>query len=470
MEISIDDINKRSEPYQLFLDSIKSPETARKYKNALHSFLKIVPVKLYSDTLNKTPKDQESSTLASFFVKLSEKDPNLVSNVIATFIKNERKLVESGEMSSNTLPNHIKPIRALLDANRIPLHWKSLNRLLPRRESRSDDRAYTRAEIQKMIEVAPDITDKLIILLFSSGGFRLESWNYFTWKDYVPFKNKDGSYKGGAMLVYRGDPESYWTFITPEACKTLEIYREKWNSEIGAYPRPDDPLIKAVKYPVIRILNARGIKKRVDKIVTKIGLRPPLPPGKKRHEVQLDHGFRKYFNTMMRRAKVNYLDKEDMMGHKVGLERHYERYLEEDFERFPEYEKAIPFLTISDEERLRFENEQKQQEIEEIEQKNLELQDLSTRIDELEHGPKARSAGYFRDMFDMRDDSAGRILLAIFYIWFEMRATEDEKRTIWKKIQDAEKNGKTFSVSEFGKSDGLSWKNLSSSTKSHDNS
>ena len=466
MEISIDDINKRSDPYQLFLDSIKSPETARKYKNALQSFLKIVPISLYQDTLGKTPKNQKPPTLAAFFVKLSGKDPDLASNIIATFIKNERKLVESGEMSSNTLPNHIKPIKALLDANRIPIHWKSLNRLLPRRESKSNDRAYTRAEIQKMIEVASDITDKLTILLFSSGGFRLESWNYFTWKDYIPFQNKDGSYKGGALLVYRGDPENYWTFVTPEACKTLETYREKWNSEIGAYPRPDDPLLKAVKYPVVRRLNSRGVRKRVDKIVTKIGLRPPLPPGRKRHEVQLDHGFRKYFNTMLRRAKVNYLDKEDMMGHKVGLEQHYERYQEEDFERFPEYQKAIPFLTISDEERLRLENQQKQGEIEEIEKKNLELQDLSRRIDELEHGPKARTSEYFKHMFKMQNDPASKVLLTIFQLWFEMRATEDEKRIIWKKIQQAKKDGRLFDISEFGESDGLSWKNLSSSTES----
>ena len=87
-------------------------------------------------------------------------------------------------------------------------------------------------------------------------------------------------------------------------------------------------------------------RKRVEKLASEIGLRPPLKPGQKRHEVKLDHGFRKYFNTMMRRAKVNFLDKEDMMGHKVGLERHYERYNEEDFERFSEYQKAIPFLTI----------------------------------------------------------------------------------------------------------------------------
>ena len=104
------------------------------------------------------------------------------------------------------------------------------------------------------------------------------------------------------------------------------------------------------------------MRARVDKIVTKIGLRDHHKKGQRRYEVQLDHGFRKYFNTMLRRAKVNYLDKEDMMGHKVGLEKHYERYQEDDFERFPEYQKAIPFLTISDEERIRLENEKLKEE------------------------------------------------------------------------------------------------------------
>jgi len=51
---------------------------------------------------------------------------------------------------------------------------------------------------------------------------------------------------------------------------------------------------------------------------------------------------------MLRHAKVNFADKEDMMEHKVALESSYERYEEEDFERFPEYQKAIPFLTIDE--------------------------------------------------------------------------------------------------------------------------
>lgn len=350
MEISFERINDGDDPYELFLNSIKSDETRRKYKTHLNRFLKLIPNKIYSDKIKASPEDKELRTLATHFVALAKKDSKFAYNIISAYIKEEKKLVELGELNPNTLPNHIKPIKALLDSNAIGLHWKSLYRMYPRAK-KTEDRAYTREELQKMIQVSSDITDKLIVQLFSSGGFRVEAWNYFTWKDVIFFKNDSNSFKGAALLVYRGDPESYWTFITPEACKTLQDYREQWKIQVGRYPFEDEPLIKSEKYPTVRRLNSRGIKKRLVKIVKKIGLRPELKEGQKRHEVPLDHGFRKYFNTMMRRAKVNYLDKEDMMGHSVGLERHYERYQEDDFERFPEYQKAIPFLTISEEER-----------------------------------------------------------------------------------------------------------------------
>jgi len=139
-------------------------------------------------------------------------------------------------------------------------------------------------------------------------------------------------------------------------------------------------LIKAVRYPVVRRLNAFGVKRRLQKIVGKIGLRPPLKDGKRRHEIPLDHGFRKYFNTMMRRAKVNYLDKEDMMGHTVGLEKHYERYQEDDYERFPEYQKAIPFLTIADEERVKVENSMLRKEKSENKIQKMELEKIKKEL------------------------------------------------------------------------------------------
>lgn len=377
MEISLDDIKNESTAYQKFLDGIKNPQTLRKYKNALNQFLQILPSKVYDEMLGRTPDDRTPQTLAKFFVELAREKPDVVLKIIAQFVKKEVELVEQGKLSPNTLPNHVKPIKALLDANAILIHWKSLYKLYPRARPAAEDRAYTREEIQKMLEISPDITDKVIILMFSSGGFRLESWNYFTWKDVFFFYERDGkSCKGAALLIYRNDPESYWTFLTPECCQALLSYREKWKAQIGRYPKPDEPLIRTVKYPVVRRLNAFGVKKRLDKIVKSIGLRPPLAPGKRRHEVPLDHGFRKYFNTMMRRAKVNYLDKEDMMGHSVGLEKHYERYTEEDFERFPEYQKAIPFLTISDEERNRIKLQKFEAELTELEQTKLEVKEL----------------------------------------------------------------------------------------------
>ena len=107
-------------------------------------------------------------------------------------------------------------------------------------------------------------------------------------------------------------------------------------------------------------------------------------PGKKRYEVQLDHGFRKYFNTMLRRAKVDFADKEDMMGHKVALESSYERYEEADFERFAEYQKAIPFLTIDDSERKQVELDKIKKEKSNLKTANESLQKHKIRVDSLE--------------------------------------------------------------------------------------
>lgn len=383
VELRLDEIRSSSDPYEIFLDSVKSPQTRRKYKNTLSEFLKLVPSKMYEEELKKIPEDRDPNTLAKFFVDLTRKNPDLVTRILVQFVKQEVEQVQSGKLSPNTLPNHVKPVKALLESNGVAIPWKTVYKLYPRAKPAADDRAYTREELQKMIEASPDITDKIIVQMFSAGGFRLESWNYFTWKDVVFFQNKDDSFKGAALLVYRGDPESYWTFLTPECCQTLTNYKEIWKSQIGRYPKNDEPLLKAVKYPTIRRLNALGVKKRLQNIVGTIGLRPPLPPGKRRHEVQLAHGFRKYFNTMLRRAKVNYLDKEDMMGHNVGLERHYERYQEEDFERFSEYQKAIPFLTISEEERLRSANKKLENERTEIEQlkRDIEILKKYSRLD-----------------------------------------------------------------------------------------
>ena len=351
--LDLEKITDEGIPYEKFLDGIKSPDTKRHYVNKIAKFLGEIPDRIYEELGCEAPGGTVESR-AECFVKLCRKNPRASTNIIAEYIKHFNEWVNDGRLSPNTIPNYVKPIRVLLDTNDVPIHWKRLRLLYPRKRN-SQDRAYSREELQKMMMVARDITDKVILAMFSSAGFRLESWDYFTWSDVTFFKKEDGSFRGAALLVYRGDPESYWTFITPEACRYLSQYREKWRKDLGAYPEQNQPLIKVTDRLELKRLEQKGVRKRVENMAKEAGLRPPLPPGQNRYPVKLDHGFRKYFNTMLRRAKVNYLDKEDMMGHKVGLEKNYERYIEEDFERFPEYQKAIPLLTISDTERLRAE-------------------------------------------------------------------------------------------------------------------
>jgi len=46
------------------------------------------------------------------------------------------------------------------------------------------------------------------------------------------------------------------------------------------------------------------------------------------------------------------------------------------------------------------------------------------------------------------------------FFWFEMRATEEEKRKIWRKLSLAQETGETVDLSILGESKGLSLKNL----------
>jgi len=350
MEITVETISEIGFPYEKYLDGIKDAETKKHYNRYLKMFLSEIPDTIYEKTLSGIP-DATDANRAEFFVNFSRKYPQMGFNIIAEYIKIQKSRAELDEISPNTIPNYVKPIKVLLDQNNIPLLWKKLYNMYPR-EQKSKDRAYTIDEIGLMLEVCPHIVDKVIITLHASAGFRLEAWDFFTWSDFVIFKNDEsGIIKGGALRIYRGDPEEYWTHLTPEACNYLLLYREKWYELYGHYPKPTDPLVRSPKYLTLRRLNQKGVRKRIDKIVTDIGLRKPLEPGQKRHPVKLVHGFRKFFNTMLRRAKVEYADKEKLMGHSIGLEDSYERYIETDFELFAEYEKAIPFLTISSIER-----------------------------------------------------------------------------------------------------------------------
>lgn len=385
-----------AEAYQNFLDSIRDKGTLRKYDGYLKYFLELIPSKMYKEylgyepKLRKIPKDPKKivkstdPALAGCFVELAQKNIKVCKSIIKSYVRDLKQQIENKEISAGTAKNRLKPIKSLLKSNEVEISWYMVDKSLPK-VGKSTDRAYTREELQNMMIEAVDLADKIIITAASSGGFRIEAWDYFTWDDYIILKNKDGTINGGALRVYRGDIEEYWTHITPEACKYLSLYKEEWKNRFLSYPKNTDPLLVSVRSGFSKRLQSSGVKSRTENFVSKIGIRPKLENGQKRHAVMLDHGFRKYQNTMLRRAKVDFADKEDMQGRNPGgQEGSYERYEEADFERFPEYKKAIPFLTISEEDRAKFELMQKQQEITELEEKKQELEEKNKKINSVE--------------------------------------------------------------------------------------
>ena len=80
------------------------------------------------------------------------------------------------------------------------------------------------------------------------------------------------------------------------------------------------------------------------------GVRKKLENGKKRHEFQLDHGFRKWFKTQCEIAGMKSINIEILMGHSIGISDSYYRATDHDL--LKNYRKASDFLTIQVEHRL----------------------------------------------------------------------------------------------------------------------
>ena len=86
------------------------------------------------------------------------------------------------------------------------------------------------------------------------------------------------------------------------------------------------------------------------------GLRAKLESGKRSHEFQTDHGFRKWFKTRCELAGMKPINIEKLMNHSIGISNSYYRATENDI--LEDYLKVVDYLTISQENKLIFENQQ----------------------------------------------------------------------------------------------------------------
>jgi hypothetical protein len=55
----------------------------------------------------------------------------------------------------------------------------------------------------------------------ASSGIRLGAWDYLLWEHITPIY-KDGKFIAAKIIVYAGDQEQYFSFVTPEAFSELQ--------------------------------------------------------------------------------------------------------------------------------------------------------------------------------------------------------------------------------------------------------
>ena len=57
--------------------------------------------------------------------------------------------------------------------------------------------------------------------MMASSGIRVGAWDYLQWGHIRPLEG-DGEVIAAKMIVYAGEDEEYFTFISPEALRALQ--------------------------------------------------------------------------------------------------------------------------------------------------------------------------------------------------------------------------------------------------------
>ena len=223
----------------------------------------------------------------------------------------------------------------------------------------ANDRSYLIGELQKLVKYS-DRRIRAIIFTMASSGIRLGAWDYLKWK-HVTTLERENTLVAAKLIVYAGEAEEYYTFITPEAYHSLkewmdyrELHGEKLTPESWLMRdlwQTTDTIERTKRggnyglatYP--KKIDLKAVKKIINRALRKQGLRQALPDGKRRHEFKEMHAFRKFFQTRAEQV-MKHINVELLMGHNLGLTGSY--YKPQEAEVLSNYLKAVLQLTIID--------------------------------------------------------------------------------------------------------------------------
>ena len=318
--------------------------------------------------------------------------------------------ISNGEITAGTAHSMIPPVKLFCEMNDIILNWRKISKLLPHGNGNAADEAYTRELIKKMLEYS-DLRAKIPILFMASSGMRLGGFVGLRDGDIRPIYDEVTGKKliAAHVVVYKGTDDEYDTFISPEAFFTYQEYRNlrmKFGEVITKKSpillrrfdiSPDGKTAILDNTKPVALSTVAGI---IRTVAYKAGIREVSENYKDRYNIKIAHGFRKFFNTTLSnirtkdgRLAIDFIRKEMMMGHALmnihALEQNYNR-ADRPKMLLEDYLKAVPELTISDEERMKVEVKKLQTDISnmksveiELSEKDKEIKSMKQKYDEM---------------------------------------------------------------------------------------
>lgn len=182
------------------------------------------------------------------------------------------------------------------------------------------------------------------------------------------------------MVVYPGDQEEYYSFITPEAYTALKEWM-KFRQEYGEKISEESWVMRDIwqttnvtygaKWGLAtapKKLHSSAIKRLIERALWEQGIRKPLAEGKNRHEWKAAHGFRKFYKTRAEQA-MRPANVELTIGHDIGVSKSY--YKPTEREILEDYLKAVDLLSI-----YRTNHEGLEHKVKELNERNMKNEDL----------------------------------------------------------------------------------------------
>jgi hypothetical protein len=275
------------------------------------------------------------------------------------FIAFQKERAKDGKISYSTISNYYKAIKLFVEMNTdYPIiNWKKIAKGLPAVRKAANDRAPTLEELRKLSEY-PDRRIKTLVYIMASSGIRIGAWDYLKWKNIFPMTDvKTGNVVAARLVVYAGEPDEYYCFITPEAynsAKQWMKYREQYGEKITG----DSWIMRdlwqtttmnyGAKFGVATFpkkLKSSGIKSLLERAIKDQGLWKPLALGKTRREWKGAHGYRKYYKSHAEQV-MKPINVELTMGHDIGISASY--YKPTENEVLEDYCKAVNLLTVNE--------------------------------------------------------------------------------------------------------------------------